>query len=869
MALVSILDPVDAVLRERRPTSIAPVTPAGKLFTRNGEPFYLKGVTYGTFAPDGNGDQFPAQKRVLADFRAMAANGFNVVRTYTVPPPRVLDAAAECRLQILAGLTWEQHVTFLDEEARAADIRRRVRDQVRACAGHDSLFGFTIGNEIPASIVRWHGHKKVEQFLYELFDITKDAAPSALATYVNFPTTAYLDLPFLDFAGFNVYLEEQEKLAGYLRRLQNIAGDIPLVLAEIGLDSRRNGQIAQAHSLDWQIRTAYREGCAGAFVYAWTDEWYRGGQPIEDWDFGLTTRMREPKPALHTVRQVMADVPFKNSRQWPKFSVVVCTYNGSRTIRDTLDNLAKLDYPNYEVIVVNDGSTDSVPEILKEYNFQVISTPNQGLSQARNEGLAAARGEFIVYIDDDAYPPPPWLKYLALAFLRSDHACIGGPNYVPAEDGWVGQCVADSPGGPLHVLVTDELAEHVPGCNMAFRRSRLAAIGGFDPLYRTAGDDVDVCWRLQDQGWTIGFTAPAMVWHHRRATVTRYWRQQVGYGKAEALLERKWPERFTALGHMTWAGQIYGRGLPRAALIERPRIYQGTWGLAPYQGLYTPPPNHLLGIALTPEWLLLAGAMFGLGLLGLLAAPFIWAFLPFIAMAAISVTQALRGATEARYLLRARNLSSRDRLRAFALIFFMHLMQPAARLWGRLKHGLTPWRRRPKRLPPSAPASTTTIWSELWRTPQDWLTDVKEELNKAGAIAVSGGDFDEWDLRVRGGLLAGARMVMAAEDHEGGKQNVRFRTSFTASRLLPVLGSVVAVGMLSAVLAGSWIVAGLFAALGAGLAWQTLSDWRAASGETAAALAALQARSPFFYGHGSLREANVETDQPEAVVAAE
>jgi GT2 family glycosyltransferase len=869
MARVLALDLVDAALRERRPPGIAPVTSGGKLFLRKGEPFYLKGVTYGTFAPDRDGDQFPEQTQVIADFRAMAANGFNVVRSYTAPPARILDAAAECKLQILAGLTWEQHVTFLDESARAADIRRRVRDQVRACAGHDSVFGFTIGNEIPASIVRWHGHKKIERFLYELFDITKSTAPSSLVSYVNFPTTAYLDLPFLDFAAFNVYLEEQEKLAAYLRRLQNIAGDLPLVLAEIGLDSRRNGQLAQAHSLDWQIRTAFREGCAGAFVYAWTDEWHRGGQPIEDWDFGLTTRAREPKPALHTVRSVMAEMPFKNARQWPKFSVVVCTYNGARTIRDTLENLAELDYPNYEVIVVNDGSTDAVPEILSGCDVQVISTPNQGLSQARNEGLAAARGEFVVYIDDDAYPPPPWLKYLALAFLRSDYACIGGPNYVPPEDGWIGQCVADSPGGPLHVLLTDEIAEHVPGCNMAFRRSRLAAIGGFDPLYRTAGDDVDVCWRLQDKGWTIGFTAAAMVWHHRRATVKRYWRQQVGYGRAEALLERKWPDRFTALGHMTWAGQIYGRGLPRTALMERPRIYQGTWGLAPYQGVYAPPPNHLLSVALTPEWLLLAGAMFGLGLIGFLVAPLIWAFLPFIAMAAISVTQALRGATEARYLLRARDLKPRDRARAFALIFLMHLMQPAARLWGRLKHGLTPWRRRPKGLTEKPPPLTTTIWSEIWRAPHEWLADVQKELATAGAIAVPGGDFDAWDLRVRGGLLAGARLVMAVEDHAGGKQNVRFRTSFHASRLLLGLAMIAGAGVISGALGGSWLVAGVFTAFGLGVAWMVHRDWRSASGETAAALAALQAKSPFFYGRGRLSEAGGGTEQPETVVAAE
>src|SRR5262245_55307542 len=395
---VPAVDPIDAALRERRTGGVAPVVAAGKLLMRNGEPFYLRGVTYGTFAPDENGDQFPPQKQVLADFRAIAANGFNVVRTYTMPPARIFDAALECKLQILAGIWWEQHVTFLDDQERARDIKRRFKDQVRSCHGHQGLFGFALANEIPASIVRWHGRTKIERFIFELFDIAKAAAPSALATYVNFPTTAYLELPFLDFAAFNVSLEEQEKLSAYLKRLQNIAGDMPLVLAEIGLDSRRHGQIAQAHSLEWQIRTAFREGCAGAFVYAWTDEWHCGGELIEDWDFGLATRTRDAKPALHAVRSVMAEMPFKTSRQWPKFSVVVCSYNGSRTIRDTLDHLAKLDYPNYEVIVVNDGSTDAVPEIVKEYDVRVISTPNQGLGQARNEGLAAARGEFLVYI---------------------------------------------------------------------------------------------------------------------------------------------------------------------------------------------------------------------------------------------------------------------------------------------------------------------------------------------------------------------------------------------------------------------------------------------------------------------------------------
>ena len=71
---------------------------------------------------------------------------------------------------------------------------------------------------------------------------------------------------------------------------------------------------------------------------------------------------------------------------------------------------------------------------------------------------------------------------------------------MPPDDPWMAQCVARAPGGPTHVLLDDRVAEHVPGCNMAFRRDALLAIGGFNPVYLRAGDDVDVCWRLQAKG---------------------------------------------------------------------------------------------------------------------------------------------------------------------------------------------------------------------------------------------------------------------------------------------------------------------------------------------------------------------------------
>ena len=412
---------------------------------------------------------------------------------------------------------------------------------------------------------------------------------------------------FSDYISFNVYLESQEKLAAYLGRLQNLAGDLPLVMAEIGLDSRRNGDDRQSSVLEWQIETAFSRGCAGLMVFSWTDEWFRGGFEIEDWDFGLTTRQRRAKPALFSTATAFKNVPIKAADGMPRISVVVCTYNGSRTIRDTLDGLAKVDYPDYEVIVVDDGSTDGVGGIVREYPVQLIRTENRGLSAARNTGMEAATGTIVAYIDDDAYPDPHWLQYLAWTFLTTTYVGVGGPNIPPAGDGPIAECVANAPGGPVHVLVSDTEAEHIPGCNCAFRKEALQAVGGFDPVFRAAGDDVDLCWRLLERGWKIGFHPAAVVWHHRRNSLRTYWRQQKGYGKAEALLERKWPSKYNAAGHVTWAGRLYGRGITRA--LARSRIYHGSCNSAPFQRLYESSPGTAACLPLMPEWYLAVAAL--------------------------------------------------------------------------------------------------------------------------------------------------------------------------------------------------------------------------------------------------------------------
>jgi GT2 family glycosyltransferase len=734
------------------------------------EKLYVRGVTYGTFRPGASGD-YDAE-RVEHDFALMARNGINAVRTYSVPPRFLLDLAQEHGLFVMVGLPWEQHVAFLDDRRTAADIAKRVRAGARACAGHPALLAYAIGNEIPSSIVRWCGSRATERFLGRLYEAAKAEDPGALCTYVNYPSTEYLQLDFVDFFCFNVYLEAQESFAAYLARLQNLADSRPLMIGEIGLDSRRNSQEEQARSLDWQVRAAFAGGCAGAFVFSWTDEWHRGGHDIEDWDFGLTTREREPKPALTAVSQAFDQAPLAPDRGWPKVSVVVCSYNGERTISECLAHLQKLSYPDYEIIVIDDGSTDSTAAIAAASSgVRLFRYANGGLGRARNRGLQAATGEIVAYIDDDAYPDPHWLTYLAAAFRSTTHAAIGGPNIPPSGDGPVSDCVANAPGGPIHVLVSDEEAEHVPGCNMAFRKSCLEAIGGFDPQFRTAGDDVDICWHLQKKGFSIGFHPAAVVWHHRRGSIRAYWKQQKGYGKAEALLERKWPEKYNAAGHLSWAGRLYGKGFTRALSWRRARIRHGRCASAPFQSLYEPGAQTLALLPLMPEWYLVNLALASLCLLGLLWPPALLAaplLAVSVALPAACVLQAV-----ARVSFSTRPRSRVGRLRLQALTALLHVLQPLARLLGRLHHGLTPWRalRAPGFVFPRSRAFQ--IWSERWREPSAWFSSLETALASRHAVVRRGGDFDEWDLELPGGLLGSARVRMAIEEHGAGRQLVR------------------------------------------------------------------------------------------------
>src|SRR5439155_6969974 len=191
-------------------------------------------------------------------------------------------------------------------------------------------------------------------------------------------------------------------------------------------------------------------------------------------------------------------------------------------------------------------------------------------------------------------------------------------------------------------------------------------------------DDVDLCWRLQQQGWTLGFNPAAMVWHHRRNSVAAYWKQQVGYGRAEALLERKWPDKYNGPGHIRWAGRIYGSGatLQLGWRAGKNRIYHGIWGMAPYQALYEPAPGLFRSLPQMPEWYLMIAV---LGVLAALSAAWrpLAAFVPLTVAAALPpIVQAVLAGVRATFPISGPSGVRRARVGQRVLTSLLHLLQP-------------------------------------------------------------------------------------------------------------------------------------------------------------------------------------------------
>ena len=742
------------------------IRPVGKFFFEGEQKFFLKGVTYGPFKPDAEGHYLGRPKQVARDLAQMREVGLNVMRIYHTPPIWFLDQCAAARMRVLVTLPWEKHVEFLRKKSARAAIADAIKLAVSKNAGHPAVLGYLVGNEISPTMVRWLGVRRVAEFIEYLIRLGRSIDSDILFSYASYPPTEYLLPQNADFFCFNVYLHEQREFERYLLRLQNLAEERPLILGEFGLDTIRHSEEEQAQMLGWHVDSVVKCGLAGTIFFSWTDEWFTGEEEITDWAFGIVTRAREPKKSFFTLREKLgqddAALPHRPLPRTPSVSVIVCSYNGAKTMAACLDSLGKINYPAYEVILVDDGSTDNTAQIAARFpNVRYIRQSNHGLSHARNTGAAAAKGEVFAYTDSDCMADPDWLYYLIGTLLSGDYAGVGGPNVSPPAQNWIQACVAAAPGGPSHVLLTDTVAEHIPGCNMAWYRWAFESVGGFDPEYHKAGDDVDFCWRVQQAGYVVAFSPTAIVWHHRRFTLRAFRNQQEGYGEAESLLRFKHLIFFGPTGTAKWRGQIYGT--PRFSwFIARPIIYHGIFGEGSFQSIYPTPQSEVAAYLSSIEWFALTVFLFGLGIF--LPALRIVPYLMFGGTLCVAIS----------YMLRARIEPKFDTIPARLLVMFLAFAQPLVRGWSRYFTWLH-FKRTPRAVIKTHEqlAGTSTgeylrrrlYWSEEGKDRSQLLASVLALLEEEGWRYSTDTGWNEWDIQIYGNFWWSIVLQTVTEYH--------------------------------------------------------------------------------------------------------
>jgi hypothetical protein len=333
-------------------------------------------------------------------------------------------------------------------------------------------------------------------------------------------------------------------------------------------------------------------------------------------------------------------------------------------------------------------------------------------------------------------------------------------------------------------------------------------VGGFDPQFRQAGDDVDLCWRMLDRGQQLGYAGSAMVWHHRRRKVRDYYQQQKGYGRAEAMLAFKHPQRFLASGPLRFDGVIYGDG--KAGLpLAPPRIYHGRFGSALFQTIYQTRDFRFDARATSLEWHVLATVCLLLATL--------WPPLAMVSGAMWLVT--LRVVSAAAWNA---PLAKSAPVWARALVFWLHLTQPIVR--GLHRNGYT---LRNKRLPPSTTAPLETVKPaaryvsaserELYWPTKNGLgrQELLEGLEKRAVSEGWPGDYygcwSFWDIELMATLWHHVRIRTATEELGWPRRFTRVRWQTRPTRVAWTVTGVIGVWSTTALAVGAaWgMIAGL------------------------------------------------------------
>ncbi|HHX64190.1 MAG TPA: glycosyltransferase [Chloroflexi bacterium] len=250
-----------------------------------------------------------------------------------------------------------------------------------------------------------------------------------------------------------------------------------------------------------------------------------------------TTPVDGLAPTLGEPQETTAD-----GQNWPPtISVIIPVYNGAQTIEACLDSLLRQDYPaeRYEIIVVENGSTDNTVEIVSRYPVRLLRCARRGPSPARNMGIAKSQADVVAFTDADCVADPSWLSQIVQPYVDPDIGGVGGAilAYHLAERSVV-ELFCDEQSPLVNYYSGDhEFLPHLFTANASYRRDVIQDVKRFNPRLVT-GEDVDLAWRVQcHAGCKLAYMPEAIIYHHHRTTLRGLLRQYRQYGFGEIVLD--------------------------------------------------------------------------------------------------------------------------------------------------------------------------------------------------------------------------------------------------------------------------------------------------------------------------------------------
>jgi lipopolysaccharide/colanic/teichoic acid biosynthesis glycosyltransferase/glycosyltransferase involved in cell wall biosynthesis len=252
-------------------------------------------------------------------------------------------------------------------------------------------------------------------------------------------------------------------------------------------------------------------------------------------------------------------------------SVIIPVKDGEQTLDRCLQAVIQQqghDIP-YEVIIVDDGSSDDTVSIAQQYDVHVLSQPNGGPAAARNTGAKLARGDLLVFLDADCEPTPGWLAAL-LAALENPEIVAAKGVYRTRQQAPVARFVQQEYVHKYRRLKRQRYIDFIDTYSAIYRRNVFVQNGGFDTTFTGAtAEDADLSFRLARKGYKMAFAPQAVVYHQHDENLKQYVQRKFGYGYWRAYIYNRMPEKAGGDSHtprsLRWQIPLFGLGF--AALL--------------------------------------------------------------------------------------------------------------------------------------------------------------------------------------------------------------------------------------------------------------------------------------------------------------